>query len=115
MLSLIRHWYTATIEPIQAIHVGAVHFETLVEDESERRSLQRLKIGTEGMLSVSSYLVYASLLPLEQDVKKSLLQYGCYGLTLGAAYATPLLKDFLKYGREEISRQKRLQPFKTQP
>ena len=108
MFSLLRTCFAAAAEPVIAMRYGARHFRQIDMDDATRRGLARHKTGTEGMLTVSSYLLYASLLPFGQTTRQTLELVGQAGISVGLLYTVPLMHDFLFYGRQEMQRQAKL-------
>ncbi len=99
----------AAFGPLATIRHGLHHYKRIVEDDFERRCITRTKFAAEGALSVSSYLLAASLLPFfDQDLKKTMVMAGQLGMTLGFTYSVPLAYDLWRCGRADLERQDKL-------
>lgn len=113
MFSKLLQGFSAASKPLKTLHYGATHFDALVADDDDGHRLRRHKTGTEGFLIVSSYLLYASLLPFRPELKETLASVAQAGIGIGTLYAMPLTMEFFHYGKKGLEQAERLKALKS--
>jgi len=104
MISSLKDKLLEAFRPVAIIRYANRHYRHFPIDEFDRRSITKLKIASDGALTVGSLVLWASLYPMENGVTEACLTSGKALISTGMIYSAVLGWDLYKYGKAELAR-----------